>query len=402
MMVTLSKSLSRINASATITMSALANKLKSEGKDIISLSAGEPDFGTPKHIQEAAIEAIKAGKTKYTDPDGMPELKDAISQKFLEENNLKYLPSQISVGTGGKQILYNALMATLNANDEVIIPAPYWVSYPDMVKLAGGIPKIVKTVSENNYKLQPNDLRAAISDKTKWLIFNSPSNPTGAAYSAEELKMLTDVLLEFPKVNILSDDIYEHLTFDDFNFVTPVEVEPKLYDRTVTCNGVSKGYAMTGWRIGYAGGPKKIISAMRKIQSQSTSNPCTISQWAALAALTGPKDFIRENKYIFEERRNLVVNELSTIDGISCPIPNGAFYVYPDISKLIGKKTRSGNVISNDEQFALSLLEEKNVAVVFGAAFGLSPNFRISFARSMDELQTACDRISSFCNNLVD
>ena len=255
MMVTLSKSLSKINASATITMSALANRLKSEGKDIISLSAGEPDFGTPKHIQEAAIEAIKAGKTKYTDPDGMPELKDAISQKFLEENNLKYLPSQISVGTGGKQILYNALMATLNANDEVIIPAPYWVSYPDMVKLAGGIPKIVKTVSENNYKLQPNELRAAISDKTKWLIFNSPSNPTGAAYSAEELKMLTDVLLEFPKVNILSDDIYEHLTFDDFNFVTPVEVEPKLYDRTVTCNGVSKGYAMTGWRIGYAGGP---------------------------------------------------------------------------------------------------------------------------------------------------
>jgi len=402
MMVTLSKSLSKINASATITMSALANRLKSEGKDIISLSAGEPDFGTPKHIQEAAIEAIKAGKTKYTDPDGMPELKDAISQKFLEENNLKYQPSQISVGTGGKQILYNALMATLNANDEVIIPAPYWVSYPDMVKLAGGIPKIVKTVSENNYKLQPNELRAAISDKTKWLIFNSPSNPTGAAYSAEELKMLTDVLLEFPKVNILSDDIYEHLTFDDFNFVTPVEVEPKLYDRTVTCNGVSKGYAMTGWRIGYAGGPKKIISAMRKIQSQSTSNPCTISQWAALAALTGPKDFIHENKYIFEERRNLVVKELSTIDGISCPIPNGAFYVYPDISKLIGKKTRSGNVISNDEQFALSLLEEKNVAVVFGAAFGLSPNFRISFATSIDELQTACDRISSFCKNLVD
>ncbi len=382
MMVTLSKSLSKINASATITMSALANRLKSEGKDIISLSAGEPDFGTPKHIQEAAIEAIKAGKTKYTDPDGMPELKDAISQKFLEENNLKYQPSQISVGTGGKQILYNALMATLNANDEVIIPAPYWVSYPDMVKLAGGIPKIVKTVSENNYKLQPNDLRAAISDKTKWLIFNSPSNPTGAAYSAEELKMLTDVLLEFPKVNILSDDIY--------------------YDRTVTCNGVSKGYAMTGWRIGYAGGPKKIISAMRKIQSQSTSNPCTISQWAALAALTGPKDFIHDNKYIFEERRNLVVKELSTIDGISCPIPNGAFYVYPDISKLIGKKTQSGNVISNDEQFALSLLEEKNVAVVFGAAFGLSPNFRISFATSMDELQTACDRISSFCKNLVD
>ena len=400
-MIELSKSVSKINSSATITMSALANKLKSEGQDIISLSAGEPDFGTPKHIQEAAIKAIKAGKTKYTNPDGMPELKEAISQKFITENDLKYEASQISVGTGGKQILYNALMATLNPDDEVIIPAPYWVSYPDMVKLAGGSPKIIKTASENNYKLRPNDLRASITEKTKWLIFNSPSNPTGAGYTFKELKKLTDVLLEFPQVHILTDDIYEHLTFGNFKFVTPAQVEPKLYSRTLTCNGVSKGYAMTGWRIGYAGGPEKIISAMRKIQSQSTSNPCTISQWAALAALTGKKDFILENKIIFEERRDLVVKKLNGINGISCPIPDGAFYVYPDIKQLIGKKTQSGTVIFNDEQFALSLLEEENVAVVFGAAFGLSPNFRISFATSTHELQIACDRISSFCARLT-
>ena len=380
-------------------MSALANRLKSEGKDIISLSAGEPDFGTPKHVKEAAIEAIKAGETKYTNPDGMPELKEAISQKFITENNLKYETKQISVG---KQIIYNALMATLNPEDEVIIPAPYWVSYPDMVKLAGGIPKIIKTASRNNYKVQPNDLRASITENTKWLIFNSPSNPTGAAYTFKELKMLTDVLLEFPKVNILSDDIYEHITFGRFKFVTPAEVEPKLYPRTLTCNGVSKGYAMTGWRIGFAGGPEKIISAMRKIQSQSTSNPCTISQWAALAALTGPKEFIQQNKLIFEERRDLVVKKLNATDGISCPIPDGAFYVYPEINKLIGKKTCSGKIISNDEEFALSLLEEENVAVVFGAAFGLSPNFRISFATSMLDLETACDRISSFCDRLSD
>lgn len=400
-MIELSKSVSKINSSATITMSALANKLKSEGKDIISLSAGEPDFGTPKHIQEAAIKAIKAGKTKYTNPDGMPELKEAISQKFITENDLKYEATQISVGTGGKQILYNALMATLNPDDEVIIPAPYWVSYPDMVKLAGGSPKIIKTASENNYKLRPNDLRASITEKTKWLIFNSPSNPTGAGYTFKELKKLTDVLLEFPQVHILTDDIYEHLTFGNFKFVTPAQVEPKLYSRTLTCNGVSKGYAMTGWRIGYAGGPEKIISAMRKIQSQSTSNPCTISQWAALAALTGKKDFILENKIIFEERRDLVVKKLNATNGISCPIPDGAFYVYPDIKQLIGKKTQSGTVIFNDEQFALSLLEEENVAVVFGAAFGLSPNFRISFATSTHELQIACDRISSFCARLT-
>ena len=400
-MIELSKSVSKINSSATITMSALANKLKSEGQDIISLSAGEPDFGTPKHIQEAAIKAIKAGKTKYTNPDGMPELKEAISQKFITENDLKYEATQISVGTGGKQILYNALMATLNPDDEVIIPAPYWVSYPDMVKLAGGSPKIIKTASENNYKLRPNDLRASITEKTKWLIFNSPSNPTGAGYTFKELKKLTDVLLEFPQVHILTDDIYEHLTFGNFKFVTPAQVEPKLYSRTLTCNGVSKGYAMTGWRIGYAGGPEKIISAMRKIQSQSTSNPCTISQWAALAALTGKKDFILENKIIFEERRDMVVKKLNGINGISCPIPDGAFYVYPDIKQLIGKKTQSGTVIFNDEQFALSLLEEENVAVVFGAAFGLSPNFRISFATSTHELQIACNRISSFCARLT-
>lgn len=401
MSIKLSKNIEKIAPSATVAMTQLARELKNEGKDVISLSAGEPDFGTPKHIQEAAIKAIKAGKTKYTNPDGMPELKEAISQKFITENDLKYEATQISVGTGGKQILYNALMATLNPDDEVIIPAPYWVSYPDMVKLAGGSPKIIKTASENNYKLRPNDLRASITEKTKWLIFNSPSNPTGAGYTFKELKKLTDVLLEFPQVHILTDDIYEHLTFGNFKFVTPAQVEPKLYSRTLTCNGVSKGYAMTGWRIGYAGGPEKIISAMRKIQSQSTSNPCTISQWAALAALTGKKDFILENKIIFEERRDLVVKKLNGINGISCPIPDGAFYVYPDIKQLIGKKTQSGTVIFNDEQFALSLLEEENVAVVFGAAFGLSPNFRISFATSTHELQIACDRISSFCARLT-
>ena len=398
----LADNLSRVKPSPTIAVTQKAAQLKRAGKDIIGLGAGEPDFDTPENIKEAAIKAISTGKTKYTAPDGMPELKEAVSRKFKRDNSLGYLPEQISIGTGGKQILYNALMATLNPEDEVIIPAPYWVSYPDMVKLAGGIPKIIKTASRNNYKVQPNDLKASITENTKWLIFNSPSNPTGAAYTFKELKMLTDVLLEFPKVNILSDDIYEHITFGRFKFVTPAEVEPKLYPRTLTCNGVSKGYAMTGWRIGFAGGPEKIISAMRKIQSQSTSSPCTISQWAALAALTGPKEFIQQNKLIFEERRDLVVKKLNATDGISCPIPDGAFYVYPEINKLIGKKTRSGKIISNDEEFALSLLEEENVAVVFGAAFGLSPNFRISFATSMLDLETACDRISSFCDRLSD
>ena len=398
----LASRLNRIQPSPTIAMSIKARELKAEGKDIIELAAGEPDFPTPSHIIEAAEEAMSRGETKYTDPDGTPALKQAVCDKFKRDNNLEYVTSQVTIGTGGKQVLYNALMATLNEGDEVIIPAPYWVSYPDMVLLAEGTPKIVECPLDKNFILQPEDLERAITPKTKWIILNSPSNPTGSGYTWDDMKKITDVLIRHPKIWVMTDDMYEHLVYDDFKFCTPAEVEPELYSRTLTVNGMSKAFCMTGWRIGYAAGPENLITAIRKIQSQSTSNPCTISQWAALAALTGPKDFIHENKYIFEERRNLVVKELSTIDGISCPIPNGAFYVYPDISKLIGKKTRSGNVISNDEQFALSLLEEKNVAVVFGAAFGLSPNFRISFATSMDELQTACDRISSFCKNLVD
>ena len=394
-MVSLSNSVLKINSSATITMSALANRLKSEGKDIISLSAGEPDFGTPKHVKEAAIDAIKAGATKYTNPDGMPELKEAISKKFVTENNLKYEPSQISVGTGGKQIIYNALMATLNPEDEVIIPAPYWVSYPDMVKLAGGIPKIIKTASRNNYKVQPNDLRASITENTKWLIFNSPSNPTGAAYTFKELKMLTDVLLEFPKVNILSDDIYEHITYDGFKFFTIAQIE-KLKSRTLTMNGVSKSYSMTGWRIGYAAGPKEIIKAMAKIQSQSTSNPTSISQAAAVEALNGTQDFILERSNSFKERRNFVVDSLNNIKGISCLSPEGAFYVFPNCKKLLNNKTK----LKTDKDFVEKLLEKAEVAVVQGSAFGLEGYFRISYATSMDNLKKAMERIKSFCNSL--
>ena len=319
-------------------MSSLANQMKSEGRDIISLSAGEPDFDTPDHIKNAAIEAIKSGQTKYTDPDGMKILKDAVCSKFEVENNLIYNPNQISIGTGGKQILYNALMATLNPGDEVIIPAPYWVSYPDMVLLAGGRPVFIEASSKNSYKISPGQLEEAITDKTKWFIFNSPSNPTGAGYSKSELQKLTDILMKYPSVNIMTDDMYEHLAYDDFIFSTPAQVEPLLFDRTLTCNGVSKAYAMTGWRIGFAGGSESLIKAMRKVQSQSTSNPCTISQWAALTALNGPKDFIKENNKKFFRRRNLVIEKLNQIEGITCPVPEGAFYVYPDISDLIGKK----------------------------------------------------------------
>ena len=397
----LAKTLNKIKPSPTITMSTLAGDLKAQGRDIISLSAGEPDFDTPKHIKAAAQKAINAGKTKYTAPDGMIELKEAICRKFLRENNLNYSTSQITIGNGGKQVLYNALCATLNEGDEVVIPAPYWVSYPDMVLLAGGTPVVVKTSSEANYKLMASDLRAALSKRTKWFIFNSPSNPTGAGYTFTELKELTDVLLEFQKVWIMSDDMYEHLAFDGFQFATPAEVEPKLYERVLTCNGVSKAYAMTGWRIGYAGGPKELIEAMRKIQSQSTSNPCTISQWAALEALDGPTDFLKYNNEIFRRRRNIVVNALNQIDGIHCPTPEGAFYVYPSIAGLIGKTTRDGKRIKTDEDFATELLSDTGVAVVFGAAFGLSPNFRISFATSDEELIDGCQRISSFCKSLI-
>jgi aspartate aminotransferase len=395
------KSLAKIKPSPTIAMSTLAGELKAQGRDIISLSAGEPDFDTPAHIKAAAQKAIEAGKTKYTAPDGMSELKEAICRKFQRENNLTYASDQITVSSGGKQVLYNALCATLNAEDEVVIPAPYWVSYPDMVLLAGGTPVTVKTSAETNYKLTASDLRDALSERTKWFIFNSPSNPTGAGYSYDELKELTDVLLEFPHVWIMSDDMYEHLAFDGFQFATPAEVEPKLYDRTLTCNGVSKAYAMTGWRIGYAGGPKELIKAMGKIQSQSTSNPCTISQWAALEALDGPTDFLKSNNEIFVRRRNLVVDALNQIEGIECPKPEGAFYVYPSIAGLIGKITQSGKPIETDEDFATELLNHTGVAVVFGAAFGLSPNFRISYATSDEQLTDACQRIATFCASLT-
>ncbi|MFZ8873245.1 MAG: pyridoxal phosphate-dependent aminotransferase [Paracoccaceae bacterium] len=395
------KSLAKIKPSPTIAMSTLAGELKAQGRDIISLSAGEPDFDTPAHIKAAAQKAIEAGKTKYTAPDGMSELKEAICRKFQRENNLTYTSDQITVSSGGKQVLYNALCATLNAEDEVVIPAPYWVSYPDMVLLAGGTPVVVKTSAETNYKLTASDLRDALCERTKWFIFNSPSNPTGAGYSYDELKELTDVLLEFPNVWIMSDDMYEHLAFDGFQFATPAEVEPKLYDRTLTCNGVSKAYAMTGWRIGYAGGPKELIKAMGKIQSQSTSNPCTISQWAALEALDGPTDFLKSNNEIFVRRRNLVVDALNQIEGIECPKPEGAFYVYPSIAGLIGKITQSGKPIETDEDFATELLNHTGVAVVFGAAFGLSPNFRISYATSDEQLTDACQRIATFCASLT-
>ena len=396
----LSNNLTRVKPSPTIAMSSLATQMKLEGRDVISLSAGEPDFDTPDHIKNAAIEAIKSGQTKYTDPDGMKTLKEAVCEKFEIENDLTYNPNQISIGTGGKQILYNAFMATLNPGDEVIIPAPYWVSYPDMVLLAGGQPVFIEASAKNSYKISPAQLERAVNDKTKWFIFNSPSNPTGAGYSKNELKKLTEVLMKFPDVLIMTDDMYEHLAYDDFVFSTPAQIEPRLFDRTLTCNGVSKAYAMTGWRIGFAGGPENLIKAMRKVQSQSTSNPCTISQWAALTALTGSKGFITENNKKFVQRRNLVVQKLNQIEGISCPLPEGAFYVYPDISGLMGKKTQNGKVISSDEDFCKSLLEEVGVAVVFGSAFGLSPNFRISYATSDGLLTDACERIDNFCGSL--
>lgn len=396
----LSTTLSRVKPSPTIAVTSLAAELRATGKDIIGLGAGEPDFDTPDNIKAAAIAAIHAGKTKYTAPDGIPELKQAICDKFLRDNGLRYTTAQISVGTGGKQILYNALMATMNPGDEVVIPAPYWVSYPDMVLLAGGTPVVAAATLENNFKITPEQLEAAITPKTKWLIFNSPSNPTGAGYSRDELKALTDVLLRHPHVWVMTDDMYEHLAYDGFEFCTPAEVEPQLYERTLTCNGVSKAYAMTGWRIGYAGGPQQLIAAMRKIQSQSTSNPCSISQWAAVEALNGPQDFLAPNNETFVRRRNLVVAMLNAIDGMTCPVPEGAFYVYPSIAGLIGKKTLSGTVIDSDETFCTALLQDTGVAVVFGAAFGLSPNFRVSYATSDEALKSACARIQDFCASL--
>ncbi|MDA8654596.1 pyridoxal phosphate-dependent aminotransferase [Alphaproteobacteria bacterium] len=393
-------SLSRVQPSATIAVTQKARQLKASGRDVIGLGAGEPDFDTPENIKQAAIEAIQRGETKYTDVGGIPELKKAIADKFKRENNISYEPSQCFVSPGGKPIIYNAMMATLNPGDEVVIPAPYWVSYPDIVNLAGGTPVIVEAKAENNFKLQADELAAVITPKTKWFIFNSPSNPTGAAYSDKELKALTDVLLAHPHVWVLSDDMYEHLTYGDFKFVTPVEVEPKLYERTLTMNGVSKAYAMTGWRIGYAAGPAELIAAMTKIQSQSTSNPTSISQWAAVEALNGPQDFIAERNAVFKHRRDMVVEMLNQADGISCATPEGAFYVYPSCAGCIGKTTSDGTVISDDESFATALLEAEGVAVVHGAAFGLSPFFRISYATSDENLKNACERIQRFCAGL--
>ena len=399
-MAFLSDTLSRVKPSPTIAVTTKAAELKAAGKDVIGLGAGEPDFDTPANIKDAAKAAIDAGKTKYTAVDGIPELKKAICEKFKRDNGLDYTPAQVTVGTGGKQVLYNALMATLNAGDEVVIPAPYWVSYPDMVLLAGGEPVIAEANAETAYKLTPDALEAAITPKTKWLIFNSPSNPTGAGYTWDELKALTDVLLRHPHVWVMSDDMYEHLVYDDFTFCTPAQVEPKLYDRTLTVNGVSKAYAMTGWRIGYAAGPVDLIKAMGKIQSQSTSNPCSISQWAAVEALSGPQDYIAENNRIFQRRRDMVVEMLNEAEGIDCPVPEGAFYVYPSVAGCIGKTSAGGADIADDEAFATALLEETGVAVVFGAAFGTSPCFRVSYATSDDALREACTRIQTFCAGL--
>ncbi len=391
----ISNSLKRIKPSPTIAVSQKARELKAAGKDVIGLGAGEPDFDTPENIKKAAVEAIQRGETKYTAVDGTPDLKKAIVNKFKRENNLEYSTNEITVGTGGKQVIYNALMATLNKGDEVIIPAPYWVSYPDMVLLAGGNPKIVKCNENDGFKLTPKNLKKAITKKTKWLILNSPSNPTGASYTKEEIEALSEVLIKNKNVHILSDDIYEHITYDNFNFFTIAQVS-KLKNRTLTMNGVSKSYAMTGWRIGYAAGPKEIIKAISKIQSQSTSNPSSISQAAAAEALNGTQDFIQERSNAFKERRNFVVNSLNNIKGISCLKPSGAFYVFPSCKKLLGKKTK----LKTDKDFVEKLLEEALVAVVQGSAFGLDGYFRISYATSMDNLKKALERIKSFCESL--
>jgi aspartate aminotransferase len=400
-MAFLADTLSNVKPSATIAISTMANEMKAAGQDVISLGAGEPDFDTPENIKDAAKAAIAAGKTKYTAPDGIAELKDAICVKFSRDNSLTYARDQISVSTGGKQVLFNALMATINAGDEVIVPAPYWVSYPDMVLLFDGVPVKVSTTLEDNFKMAPQALEAAITPKTKWLIFNSPSNPTGAGYSWDELKALTDVLLRHPHVWIMTDDMYEHLAYAPFKFCTVAEVEPALYDRTLTVNGVSKAYAMTGWRIGYAGGPVALISAMRKVQSQSTSNPSSISQWAAFEALNGSQDYISTSVPVFRRRRDLVVAMLNAAEGITCPEPEGAFYVYPSIQGCIGKDSPAGTKIVDDEAFAKALLAETGIAVVFGAAFGLSPAFRVSYATSDENLVDACTRIQKFCAALT-
>ena len=400
-MAFLADQLSRVKPSATIAVTDKARALKAAGRNVIGLGAGEPDFDTPENIKEAAIKAIREGRaSKYTNVDGIAELKDAIAKKFKRENGLDYTAKQITVGTGGKQVLYNAFVATLNPGDEVIIPAPYWVSYPDMVHLAGGEPVEVVTSMETGFKMTAKQLEAAITPKTKWVLLNSPSNPSGAGYTRADLKALTGVLKKHPHVHVMTDDMYEHLVYDDFEFATAAQVEPELYPRTLTINGVSKAYCMTGWRIGFAGGPEPLIKAMAMIQSQSTSNPAAVSQWAALEALTGPQDFIAKHNAIFKQRRDLVVSMLNQANGIKCPTPDGAFYVYPSCAGTIGKTAPSGNKIATDEDFVTELLEAEGVAVVQGAAFGQGPAFRISYATKTEDLEEACRRIQRFCGNL--
>ena len=402
MTIKLADALGRIKPSPTMTITQTARDLNAAGKDVISLSAGEPDFDTPDFVKEAAIDAINSGQTKYTAIDGITELKDAIADKFKKDNRLQYGRHEISVAPGGKAILYNALMATLDPGDQVIIPAPYWVSYPDIVRLAGAEPVIAPTTIADDFLLTPQALERAITPKTKWLILNSPSNPSGSAYSQAALKDLADVLLKHPQIFVLSDDIYEHITYDGFQFATIAEVAPELFSRTLTVNGVSKAYAMTGWRIGYAGGPEEIIRGMSKIMSQSTSNPCSISQWASVAALSGDQSFLRDRNAAFKRRRDLVVSMLNESSVLECPTPQGAFYVYPSCAGAIGKRTPEGARINSDEAFANALLQATGVAVVFGAAFGLSPHFRVSYAASDESLKEACTRIVSFCDTLSD
>jgi aspartate aminotransferase len=400
-MAFLADSLKRIKPSATMAVTDKARALKLAGRNVIGLGVGEPDFDTPDNIKQAAIKAIESGRAaKYTAVDGLAELKAAIIRKFKRENNLDYKPNQVIVSTGGKQVLYNALMATLNPGDEVIIPAPYWVSYPEMTLLAGGEPVPVETRMEDGYKMKPEALERAITPKTKWLIFNSPSNPTGAAYSPAELKALTDVLVRHPHVWVMSDDMYEHLVYDEFVFKTPAEIEPRLYDRTLTVNGVSKAYCMTGWRIGYGAGPDYLIKAMAMIQSQSTSNPSAVAQWASVEALDGPQDFIARHNKVFKERRDLVVSMLNQAKGLKCPKPEGAFYVYASCKDAIGATSPSGKKIATDEDFVTELLEAEGVAIVQGSAFGIGPAFRISYAIDNKSLEDACTRIQRFCGNL--
>lgn len=396
----ISQNLSRVAPSATMAVTQAAREMKAAGIEVIGLGAGEPDFDTPDHIKDAAVQAIRAGETNYTNVDGIPELKAAIVGKFKRDNGLSYTSSQINVSPGGKPVIFNALMATLSTGDEVIVPAPCWVSYPEMVKLCGGTPIVVPCDMASGFKLTPEQLEAAITPRTLWLMLNSPSNPTGAAYSKAELKALAEVLLRHPKVMVLTDDIYEHLVYDGFEFATMAQVEPALYDRVLTMNGLSKAYAMTGWRIGYAGGPEWLIKAMAKVMSQSTSNACSISQWAGVAALNGPHDFIAERNAAFVSRRNRVVVQLNKADGLSCAVPDGAFYVYPDCSGVIGKTSAGGHIIENDTDFATALLKESHVAVVPGGAFHGSPYFRISYATSMAQLDEACTRIQEFCFRL--